>query len=164
MAMTLTQLNELFGSFGSRDKAHLRVGKKEYQATTVEEMRQQTIDRITETIDTINKFSDWNTPMKSHPLGAPMAKRELGGFRVKVGFGVKNESLGLEQMLYTMNRKSDEKATAIAELKTIEQHMKNGAFDLVFADKLTLYRERAALAKQAKSAKRDNVQQFARAA
>jgi hypothetical protein len=34
----------------------------------------------------------------------------------------------------------------------------------VFADKLTLYRERAALAKQAKSAKRDNVQQFARAA
>jgi hypothetical protein len=161
--MSIEEINAKLSN--KRDKNYLRVSKIEHQGTTVEIMCQQTVHRIDQTVSAIKEFAktDWKQSMKSNPLNSAMARRVLGGIEIKIGFGTKNEKIGIEPAQFKLNRDAQDYDEAIEWLEKVRAFILDGAFDAVFEAKLQGYQERAALGKQARSSK-NNVSQFANAA
>ena len=89
---TPNKLNSKFRRGPSKTRLEdLKIGKREYQARTVEEMKAVMENRIEETIHAIDTFDAWDVTIAKRPLDAPMAKRTLNGLKVKIGYGAKNE-------------------------------------------------------------------------
>ena len=141
---TPIKLNSKFcrGPFKTRLE-DLKIGKREYQARTVEEMKVVMENRIEETIHAIDTFDAWDVTIAKSPLVAPMAKRTLNGLKVKIGYGAKNEKFpDFDTEYFAKHAELDEVEEAIDYLENVKAALKDGELDNVLYQKLANFRQR----------------------
>ena len=125
---------------GQTDK--LKIGPKAYAGRTIEEMCDDVIERIQATIVHLEAFEELDD---DEPFVAPMAKEVRHGFRVKIGYGAKNEKLeGIEPMNFWTAE------NAIGYLNDVCHMFENGEGDQVLAAKRQVYADRAQKARDAR--------------
>ena len=142
---TRNKLNSKFRRGPSKTRLEdLKIGKREYQARTVEEMKAVMENRIEETIHAIDTFDAWDVTIAKSPLVAPMAKRTLNGFKVKIGYGAKNEKFpDFDTEFFAKHAEDDEVEEAIDYLENVKAALKDGELDGVLHNKLANFRERS---------------------
>ena len=142
---TPNKLNSKFRRGPSKTRLEdLKIGKREYQARTVEEMKTVMENRIEETIHAIDTFDAWDVTIAKSPLVAPMAKRTLNGFKVKIGYGAKNEKFpDFDTEFFAKHAEDDEVEEAIDYLENVKAALKDGELDGVLHNKLANFRERS---------------------
>ena len=142
---TPNKLNSKFRRGPSKTRLEdLKIGKREYQARTVEEMKAVMENRIEETIHAIDTFDAWDVTIAKSPLVAPMAKRTLNGLKVKIGYGAKNEKFpDFDTEFFAKHAEDDEVEEAIDYLENVKAALKDGELDGVLHNKLANFRERS---------------------
>ena len=143
--LTPNKLNSKFRRGPSKTRLEdLKIGKREYQARTVEEMKAVMENRIEETIHAIDTFDAWDVTIAKSPLVAPMAKRTLNGFKVKIGYGAKNEKFpDFDTEFFAKHAEDDEVEEAIDYLENVKAALKDGELDGVLHNKLANFRQRS---------------------
>jgi hypothetical protein len=143
--LTPNKLNSKFRRGPSKTRLEdLKIGKREYQARTVEDMKAVMETKIEETIKAIDTFDAWGVTIAKSPLVAPMATRTLNGFKVKIGYGAKNEKFPEFDTEYFARRAEvDEVQEAIDYLEDIKSALKSGELDSVLHNKLVNFRRRS---------------------
>ena len=142
---TPIKLNSKFcrGPFKTRLE-DLKIGKREYQARTVEEMKAVMENRIEETIHAIDIFDAWDVTIAKRPLDAPLANRVLNGLKIKIGYGAKNEKFpDFDTEFFAKHAEDDEVEEAIDYLENVKAALKDGELDGVLHNKLANFRQRS---------------------
>jgi hypothetical protein len=152
---TVKKLNSKFRRGTSKTRLEdLKIGKREYQARTVSEMRDVMISKVEETIEAIDAFDQWNVTIAKSPLIAPMAHRVLNGLKVKIGYGAKNEKFAeFDTEFFAKHAGLDEVEEAIDYLENVKAALKDGELDSVLHDKLRNFRRRSTKGGEATAAK-----------
>ena len=142
---TPNKLNSKFRRGPSKTRLEdLKIGKREYQARTVEEMKAVMENRIEETIHAIDTFDAWDVTIAKSPLVTPMAKRTLNGLKVKIGYGAKNEKFpDFDTEFFAKHAEDDEVEEAIDYLENVKAALKDGELDGVLHNKLANFRQRS---------------------
>jgi len=142
---TPIKLNSKFRRGPSKNRLEdLKIGKREYQARTVEEMKAVMENRIEETIHAIDAFDAWDITIAKRPLDAPMAKRTLNGLKVKIGYGAKNEKFpDFDPEYFGTHAELYEVEAAIDYLENVKAALKDGELDSVLHNKLRNFRRRS---------------------
>ena len=114
--------------------ANIAIGKDPYVATTIADMREQMIERVEHTATAIDTFEGWNAPQNVTDLKAPMAYRCRNGFKIKIGYGTKNEHFKDDFAIefFAVNRRSNDSAEAIEYLEAIRSVLKAGELDVMW--------------------------------
>ena len=125
--------------------ANIAIAKDPYVATTIADMRDQMIERVELTATAIDTFDGWNVPQNVAELNAPMAKRCRNGFKIKIGYGTKNEHFKDDFAIefFAVNRRSNDIAEAIEYLEAISADLKAGELDDMLEARLNQYKSRA---------------------
>ena len=88
------------------------------------------------------------------PLVAPMAQRTLNGFKVKIGYGAKNEKFPeFDTEFFGKHAGRDEIEEAIDYLEGVKAALKDGELDNVLHNKLRNFRRRSTKGGEATAAK-----------
>jgi len=142
---TPIKLNSKFRRGPSKTRLEdLKIGKREYQGRTVEEMKAVMENRIEETIHAIDAFDAWDVTIAKRPLDAPMAKRTLNGLKVKIGYGAKNEKFpDFDPEYFGTHAELYEVEAAIDYLENVKAALKDGELDSVLHNKLRNFRRRS---------------------
>ena len=142
---TLNKLNSKFRRGPSKTRLEdLKIGKREYQARTVEDMKAVMETKIEETIKAIDTFDSWGVTIAKSPLVAPMATRTLNGFKVKIGYGTKNEKFPeFDPEYFGTHAELYEVEAAIDYLEGAKAALKDGELDGVLRNKLANFRQRS---------------------
>jgi hypothetical protein len=142
---TPIKLNSKFRRGPSKTRLEdLKIGKREYQARTVEEMKAVMENRIEETIHAIDTFDAWDVTIAKCPLIAPMAHRVLNGLKVKIGYGTKNEKFPeFDPEYFGTHAELYEVEAAIEYLENAKAALKDGELDGVLHQKLVNFRRRS---------------------
>ena len=119
--------------------ANIAIGKDLYVATTIADMREQMIERVEHTATAIDTFEGWSAPQNVADLKAPMAYRCRNGFKIKIGYGAKNEHFKDDFAIefFAVNRRSNDIAEAISA------DLKAGELDDMLEARLNQYKSRA---------------------
>ena len=135
----MANLNEIARQFGGQEDP-IKKTKEVYEPVTAIDMAKATSIRITEAIEAARS---------EEPL-APMVRKLFSGYRVKVGYGNRNEKIaGLdEQHFPSLNTVAD-------YLSAIKELMDNGECNANFQVLLESYRKRAEAGKIARRQNRD---------
>ena len=125
--------------------ANIAIGKDPYVATTIADMREQMIERVEHTATAIDTFEGWDAPQNVADLKAPMAYRCRNGFKIKIGYGAKNEHFKDDFAIefFAVNRRSNDIAEAIEYLEAISADLKAGELDDMLEARLNQYKLRA---------------------
>jgi len=125
--------------------ANIAIGKDPYVATTIADMRDQMIERVELTATAIDTFDGWNVPQNVADLEAPMAKRCRNGFKIKIGYGTKNEHFKGDFAIefFAVNRRTNNVPEAIEYLEAIIADLKAGELDDMLEIRLNQYKSRA---------------------
>ena len=149
--MTTFNIANIASQFGaSLEKDDLKVGKKEYQKTTVKMMQDALIARIKDAREELNAFDGWDDKIKDAQFSNPTIKRVLGGLTVKLTHGSRGEHIGIAPIFFAVNRNANQVEDALSCLETLEMLAGEGAFDEKLEEKLASYQERAEAGKQAR--------------
>ena len=142
---TRNKLNSKFRRGPSKTRLEdLKIGKREYQARTVEEMKAVMENRIEETIHAIDTFDAWDVTIAKRPLDAPLAQRVLNGLKIKIGYGAKNEKFpDFDTEFFAKHAEDDEVEAAIDYLEGAKAALKDGELDGVLRNKLANFRQRS---------------------
>jgi len=142
---TRNKLNSKFRRGPSKTRLEdLKIGKREYQARTVEEMKAVMENRIEETIHAIDTFDAWDVTIAKRPLDAPLANRVLNGLKIKIGYGAKNEKFPeIDPVYFGTHAELYEVEAAIDYLEGAKAALKDGELDGVLHNKLANFRQRS---------------------
>jgi len=123
----------------------LKIGPKPYERRTIEEMCEDVISRINLTIADLEAYNELDD---DEEFVSPMANEIRHGFKVKIGYGAKNEKLdGIEPMNFWTAK------DAIGYLVDIRQLFAAGEGNQVLEAKRQAYAERAKKAREARHKK-----------
>ena len=117
-------------------------GKKVYERVTLETLKSKTVDKINKLLSSI-ETNDINEILKSN-----MISKTRNGYKLKVGYGNKNEILNEDFGGYYDSR--DGFAPVKDDLTAIANAITSGEFDSSFESLLNSYRERAEKGKEAR--------------
>ncbi|MBL6679544.1 MAG: hypothetical protein ISQ39_02035 [Alphaproteobacteria bacterium] len=117
-------------------------GKKVYERVTLETLKSKTVAKIDNLLDSI-ETNDINEILKSN-----MISKTRNGYKLKVGYGNKNEVLNEDFGGYYDSR--DGFAPVKDDLTAIANAITSGEFDSSFESLLNSYRERAEKGKEAR--------------
>lgn len=117
-------------------------GKKVYERVTLETLKSKTVAKIDNLLASI-ETNDINEILKSN-----MISKTRNGYKLKVGYGNKNEVLNEDFGGYYDSR--DGFAPVKDDLTAIANAITSGEFDSSFESLLNSYRERAEKGKEAR--------------
>ena len=117
-------------------------GKKVYQRVNPETLKSKTVIKIDNLLTSIQS-NDINEILKSN-----MISKVRNGYKIKVGYGNKNEVINDELIGYYDNQ--DGFAPVVEDLNTIKNAIISGDLDTSFESLLNSYRERAEKGKEAR--------------
>ena len=117
-------------------------GKKVYQRVNLDTIKSKTVIKIDNLLTSIQS-NDINEILKSN-----MISKVRNGYKIKVGYGNKNEVINDELIGYYDNQ--DGFAPVVEDLNTIKNAIISGNLDTSFDRLLNSYRERAEKGKGAR--------------
>lgn len=148
----MTDLNTL--ALNLLDTEQFFLGKPEYERITIDEMRENVLNRARETLAALETYTGGS-------LEAPMAWTARNAIAIKIGYGAKNEALWMFKD--AIGRDTD---TRRANGRTREEQVRkalifftqaipaieNGGLDKEINDKLVSYQKRSVAGKAARKA------------
>ena len=117
-------------------------GKKVYQRVNLDTIKSKTVIKIDNLLTSIQS-NDINQILKSN-----MISKVRNGYKIKVGYGNKNEVINDELIGYYDNQEGF--APVVEDLNTIKNAIISGNLDTAFDRLLNSYRERAEKGKGAR--------------
>ena len=117
-------------------------GKKVYQRVNLDTLKSKTVIKIDNLLTSIQS-NDIYKILKSN-----MISKVRNGYKIKVGYGNKNEVINDELIAYYDNQ--DGFAPVVEDLNTIKNTIISGDLDRSFESLLNSYRERAEKGKEAR--------------
>ena len=155
--LNMTKVNTInIASFANQlgaqaTKDALKVGKQEYVAKTVSDMRNDVVESMKEALNELQNFTAWDKKIKDAQFSNRMIKRVRGGFNFTIGTGSRNERIS-STVPFGVNKTSNELTIAMQMIEAMINEANNGMFDAPLAEKLASYRDRAEKGKEARIA------------
>ena len=149
----MTDIQSLAKQLLSTEKLFL--GKPEYERITIEQMRENVLNRAKDTLDALKDYEGGS-------LDAPMARTGLNAIVIKIGYGDKNEALvsfldeiNEEKAEFRANGKTrdEQKKRAVEFFKAIIPAIEAGSLDEKLNEKLKSYQERSKKGKEIRKQK-----------
>lgn len=156
----MTDLNTL--ALNLLDTEQFFLGKPEYERITLDEMRENVLNRARETLAALETYTGGS-------LEAPMAWTARNAISIKIGYGAKNEALWMFKD--AIGRDTDTlRANGVTRVEQVRKAIifftqaipaiENGSLDEEIRDKLVSYQKRSEagkVARKANAAKRETL-------